>query len=152
MSTLTPMPDGNWFENVEKRPHPWPGLEWLTVALVFDDVAAAVDFYGSTLGFVPIALLPSDDGDRTLFARMRYRGINITMNDPSFEPSLRAPAAGAQPAAMFYVYVDDVRATTAKATAAGATLVEEPTEQFWGDLRARVRDPFGYVWDLAQPV
>lgn len=36
--------------------------------------------------------------------------------------------------------------------AAGAELLEAPTEQFWGDLRARLRDPFGYTWDLAQPL
>jgi PhnB protein len=23
-------------------------------------------------------------------------------------------------------------------------------ERVWGDLKARVKDPFGYVWDLAQ--
>ncbi|MFJ2617706.1 VOC family protein [Glutamicibacter sp. NPDC087344] len=151
MSTLTPMPDGNWFENVEKRPHPWPGLEWLTTALVFDDVAAAVEFYGSTLGFVPIAVLPFADREGTMFARLRYRGINFTLNSREFEPTL-APPAEAAPSSMFYVYVDDVPAATAAMREAGASVLEEPTEQFWGDLRARVRDPFGYIWDLARPI
>lgn len=152
MSTLTPMPDGNWFAEVEKRPHPWPGLEWLTTALVFDDVAAAVEFYGATLGFVPIAVLPFEDRAGTMFARLRYRGINFTMNSREFEPLLTPPAADAAPTSMFYVYVDDVPEAAAAMAAAGASVLEEPTEQFWGDLRARVRDPFGYVWDLAQPL
>ncbi|MGU3412294.1 VOC family protein [Enterobacteriaceae bacterium C34A] len=33
---------------------------------------------------------------------------------------------------------------------AGATVISAPQEMFWGDLKSRVRDPFGFIWDIAQ--
>lgn len=50
---------------------------------------------------------------------------------------------------MFYVYVDDTDATYKRALAAGAVSVEEPEQQFYGDRRAMVTDPFGNDWQIA---
>lgn len=52
--------------------------------------------------------------------------------------------------AFLYVYVDDVDATFARATAAGATVLEEPSTMSYGDYRAMVRDPFGNVFQIAR--
>lgn len=143
------MPDGDWFANVEARPHPWPGLAWNTVGLVFDDVDAAVEFYAKALGMVPIAVLP-DEGGHTFFARMRYRGTNITLNRPGWDSDLSQTTPDAPPHFIFYLYVDDVRQTVDAMEGRGATSVAAAEQTPWGDLRARVRDPFGYLWDLAQ--
>jgi PhnB protein len=141
----------SWFDNVEWRQHPWQGLTWLTSAIVCDDVRAAVHFYSQGLGFVPIFELPNDDG-RLLFARMRYRGANFTVNARDFEPGLAPPQGGETPTFLFYLYVDNVAEAVAKVTALGAEVTREPKEEFWGDIRARFTDPFGYVWDIAQPI
>ncbi|MGE8190376.1 VOC family protein [Pseudomonas sp. NPDC086278] len=34
----------------------------------------------------------------------------------------------------------------------GASILVKPEKQFWGDLKARIKDPFGYIWDVAQPL
>lgn len=143
------MPDGNWIANVELRPHPWPGLGWNTVGLVLDDVDAAVGFYAKALGMVPIAVLPDDNG-QTFFARMRYRGGNITLNRPGWDSDLKQTTADSPPHFIFYLYVDDVREAVAAMEAHGGTSIQPAAQTPWGDLRARVRDPFGYLWDLAQ--
>ena len=36
-----------------------------------------------------------------------------------------------------------------RAVAAGAVSQAEPTEQFWGDRMATVRDSFGNTWSIA---
>jgi uncharacterized glyoxalase superfamily protein PhnB len=48
-------------------------------------------------------------------------------------------------------YVADVDAsfTVAVAAGAGAEPVMPPTDTFWGDRYAIVRDPFGHRWSLA---
>ncbi len=143
------MPDGDWFANVESRAHPWPGLGWNTVGLVHDDVDAAVEFYAKAIGMVPIAVLPDESGV-TFFARMRYRGGNITLNRPGWDSDLKQTTADSPPHFIFYLYVDDVRATVAAMEARGAICTQAAAQTPWGDLRARVRDPFGYLWDLAQ--
>ncbi len=52
---------------------------------------------------------------------------------------------------MFYVYVDDVDAWYRRAIAAGATAMEAPALQPYGERRAAVRDAFDNQWYLAAP-
>lgn len=54
--------------------------------------------------------------------------------------------------AFLRLYVEDDKATLAKATNLGATVVTEPTELFWGDRVSRFADPFGNLWWLHQRV
>lgn len=48
-----------------------------------------------------------------------------------------------------HVYVPDADAAYQRALAAGATSVEEPVDQFYGDREAGVKDPTGNVWWIA---
>jgi uncharacterized glyoxalase superfamily protein PhnB len=57
------------------------------------------------------------------------------------------PRAATQSA--FYLYVPDADATHARALAAGATSIEEPTDTPYGDRRAMVRDEAGNTWQVA---
>ena len=52
-------------------------------------------------------------------------------------------------AAMFYLYVPNVDQVYKQALAAGATSFQEPTDQFYGDRSAGVRDSFGNTWYIA---
>ncbi|WP_086668423.1 VOC family protein [Lentzea kentuckyensis] len=54
--------------------------------------------------------------------------------------------------AFLRLYVEDDKATLAKATNLGATVVTEPTELFWGDRVSRFADPFGNLWWIHQRV
>ena len=48
-----------------------------------------------------------------------------------------------------YLYVEDMEALYKSALAAGATSVEEPKDQFYGDRSAGVKDPVGNLWFVA---
>ena len=48
--------------------------------------------------------------------------------------------------AMLYLYVPDCDAMFKRAIDAGATEVMKPSDQFYGDRNAGVRDPFGNEW------
>jgi len=48
--------------------------------------------------------------------------------------------------AMFYLYVPNVDAVYRQAVAAGATSIQEPADQFYGDRTAGVKDNFGNTW------
>ena len=50
---------------------------------------------------------------------------------------------------------DDIRATdamVAQMKSNGAEVVMEPTDVFWGERFARVRDPFGHEWGITTPL
>src|SRR5262245_5138488 len=52
-------------------------------------------------------------------------------------------------AAYLYVYVEDADATHRRALEAGATSLEPPRDQAYGDRRAMVRDAWGNTWQIA---
>jgi PhnB protein len=51
--------------------------------------------------------------------------------------------------AFLHVYVDDADAVFELATTYGATSVEDPSDQPYGDRRATVRDSWGNTWQIA---
>lgn len=53
---------------------------------------------------------------------------------------------------MLHVYVDDCDGVYARALEAGATSLQEPENQFYGDRMAGVRDAFGNQWWIATHV
>lgn len=140
----------NWFDNVNERPHPWPGLNWLTAMLVVTDVKQAMNFYEKIFGIVPIFELPDDSG-QIVFARMRYRGVNFTLNlEGAFNFYGKSPrTTNTTPPFILYLYVDNIEETYSLALQHGCKSKEEPHMEFWGDKKARLEDPFGYIWDIA---
>jgi PhnB protein len=46
------------------------------------------------------------------------------------------------------LYVPDCDAAVKRAVAAGATVLRQPADQFYGDRTAMVADPFGHGWYL----
>ncbi|MDP9075458.1 MAG: VOC family protein, partial [Actinomycetota bacterium] len=54
--------------------------------------------------------------------------------------------------AFLYVYVADADRAYERAIAAGATTIEAPLNTPYGDRRAMVRDPFGNIFQLANPI
>ena len=53
---------------------------------------------------------------------------------------------------LVYVYVDDVDKHFATAKAAGAGVLSEPADQFYGDRTYSAEDPEGHQWSFAQHV
>ena len=51
-----------------------------------------------------------------------------------------------------HVYVENVDAVAAKATAAGATAKRPVADQFYGERMGTFEDPFGHTWHIATHV
>ncbi|MEU0061757.1 MULTISPECIES: VOC family protein [Streptomyces] len=111
--------------------------------LLVDDADAALAFYERAFGAEPRFRLDGDEGE-VVHAELTVAGAVLMLGDARGD--LRSPAAlGATPV-ILHVYVPDVDALTARATAAGAELLEGPADQFHGDRTAMLRDPFGHLW------
>ena len=61
---------------------------------------------------------------------------------------LAPPARGGTPVHM-HLYVKNVDATVAKAIEAGAKMMREVQDMFYGDRTASIEDPFGHFWHVA---
>ena len=126
----------------------------LSPHLVVDDAAAAIDFYVKAFDAVELARVPRPDG-KLVHASVRINGFMVMLNDDFPETcggkSMTPTSLGGTPVTI-HLTVDDVDTKFQRALDAGATVVTELTDQFWGDRYGMVADPFGHHWSMGQPV
>ena len=108
--------------------------------LVVDDAGALMDFVLKVFDGVPADRVPGPDG------RLQHGEVRI---GASMVMVGRARTPDAKTTSMVYVYVPDVDATYAKALACGATSVQPPADQPYGDRSGGVLDVFGNQWWMA---
>jgi len=126
-------------------------LEQPTVkfSLTCRDSGAALDFYVSAFGAKELFRMPSPDGC-IAHAEFMIGNSLIYMSDAAPEMSAFAMEAGAQSSCSFTIEVENCDEAFEKAKAAGAEVISEPADQFYGVRDAQVRDPEGYRWYLGQ--
>ncbi|MGC3996117.1 MAG: VOC family protein [Anaeromyxobacter sp.] len=115
------------------------GYQALTPYLVCEGAEAAIAFYrkvfGAELLYPPIPA----PGGRIGHAELRIWGAVLMLADASAE--FRGPRAfGGSPVSLL-LYVPDVDATVRAAVAAGARLLREVKDQFYGDRSGTLEDP-----------
>ncbi len=130
------------------------GANWLTPYLTVSNAEASLAFYEKAFGFTPENTMPGPDG-KIVHAGMNYQGAAIIMFAPegAWGGTCKTPAhSQTEPSISLYVYCENVDALAARAKEAGAEVLSEPEDMFWGDRMASLRDPDGYVWSFATKV
>jgi PhnB protein len=119
----------------------------LTPNLVFQNAAAAIDFYKKAFGATEIERFAGSDG-QVMHAELKIGDSIIFLND-----AMGKPAPGAGPGAnnpmYLHLYVPDADAIFNRAVTAGARVDMPPQNMFWGDRYGRLTDPFGHQWAIA---
>jgi PhnB protein len=122
--------------------------------LVVDDVAAAIEFYVKAFDAQEYGRVPGPDG-KLVHAALNINGSTVMLNDDFPEmtegKSTTPKALGGSPVTI-HLTVTDVDTKFAKAVDAGATVVHPLEDAFWGDRYGVVRDPFGHLWSMGQPM
>jgi uncharacterized glyoxalase superfamily protein PhnB len=144
MSTTTTLPIGNTQGLVKPAYMPW-----VSPCLVTRDPAAALEFFERAFGFQKREVYSSADG-KILHAEVTWHDVVIMFGPECEQSHTKAPVTlGAPPSVSLYLYCDDVDAQYARATAAGAKIVQAPQDMFWGDRVCRLNDPDGHLWCFA---
>ncbi|WP_173922635.1 glyoxalase/bleomycin resistance/extradiol dioxygenase family protein [Agromyces sp. Marseille-P2726] len=102
--------------------------------LEVSDMAVALTFYRDTLGGVLTYSFPLEGGDPV------YVSLAVGSSSLGIGFSEAPPPPGN---VLLWFYVDDVDRVTAEAAAAGASVLEQPVDQAWGERTSLVADPFG---------
>ncbi len=115
---------------------PWVALDWLEKAF----------------GFERSMIITDNDGNLA-HGEMRF-GDGLIYVGSEWADFIASPAAvGGKNTQIIQVKLDSgLDAHCARARAAGATILQEPTDQFYGDRTYRARDPEGHVWSFGQTV
>lgn len=115
-------------------------------ALTVTDLDRSIRFYDDALGFKLTFSIPGPDG-KLVFANVTNGDANLMLGvTPAGQPD---PAAQGPLGSGVNLYVsvdndDDIDALFERARSAGARVIHEPTDQFWGDRDWTVADPDGY--------
>lgn len=126
------------------------GLEGRIVPyLMIDGAAAALEFYKKAFGATERYRLEMPDGSIG-HADILVNGATVYLADApdDMEGDAANPGRLGGTSVLLHQYVDDVDAVAARVVGAGATLIREPVDQFYGDRAAVVADPYGHQWSL----
>jgi uncharacterized glyoxalase superfamily protein PhnB len=111
--------------------------------LLYEDSDAALEFLVSAFGFKEKVRMTDDDG-RVNHAEVEVGDGVIMLGTPGED--FKNPNSLGGRTQSIYVYVDDVDAHFEQAKNAGAKIVREPEDQFYGDRNYGVQDPEGHEW------
>ena len=129
--------------------NPPEGMPRITPYLLYEDVAGALEWLTRAFGFRERMRIPGPDG-KVGHAEMELADGIIMMGCPG--PQYQNPKRVGHVTQNLYVYVDDVDKHFEKAKKEGATILEEPEDQFYGDRRYGAVDLEGHHWYFAQHV
>ena len=119
-----------------------------TPYLIVNGAADAIAFYREAFGATEILRL-ADPAGKVMHAEMRIGNSPFMLADEFPEMGYRSPQSLGGSAVSILIYVDDVDSQFARAIAAGATETMAVADQFDGDRRGTLTDPFGHVWLVA---
>ncbi|MFZ6743657.1 VOC family protein [Undibacterium sp. JH2W] len=120
----------------------------LTPYLIVQGAIAALEFYTTAFGARELVRL--DDGKgKIMHAELDIGDARIMLADEFPDMGYRGPRSLGGSSVSLHLYVDDVDTVFARAVELGATATMAVADQFDGDRRGTLTDPFGHVWLLA---
>ena len=124
----------------------------LTTAVFYKDPWAALDWLEKAFGFERSMVITGKDG-KVGHSEMRF-GDGLIYVGSEWADFIASPASiGGKNTQSIHVHLKDgLDAHCAQARAAGAVIVREPDDQFYGDRVYSAKDPEGHVWTFGQTV
>jgi PhnB protein len=111
--------------------------------------AQAIEFYKQAFGAEELMRHAADDG-RLMHGHLKVNGQSLMLHDHFAEHHGGADLAEPN-GVMLHLQVSDADAWWNRAVGAGATVVMELADQFWGDRYGQLQDPFGHRWSIGAP-
>ena len=121
-------------------------------AVCYRDPRAALDWLEKAFGFERSMVITDEDG-RLAHSEMKF-GDGYLMVGSEWADFVASPASvGGKNTQLIHVQLQDgIDTHCERARAAGAAILMEPADQFYGDRTYRARDLEGHVWTFAQTV
>lgn len=115
------------------------------------DAPKAIDFYREAFGAVEKFRL-AEPGGRIGHAELELGGTTLMLSDEYPEFGIYGPKTIGGTSATLHLHVDDADAMIRRAVAAGAEVLREPQDQFYGERSGTLRDPFGHEWNIGHQI
>jgi uncharacterized glyoxalase superfamily protein PhnB len=121
-------------------------------AVIYQDDRRAIEWLQKAFGF-EIAFIVTDDSGKIGHAEMKF-GNGLVFIASEWSDVTRSPKSlGAKNTQFLHVHMEaDLDAHCERARKAGATITQEPADQFYGDRTYRCLDHEGHLWTFGQTV
>ncbi|HEY4117867.1 MAG TPA: VOC family protein [Byssovorax sp.] len=113
--------------------------------------ARAIAFYEAAFGAKEKFRLTEPSG-RVGHAEVDFDGHTLMVSDEYPEMGIVGPESIGGTSLSLHLHVDDADAIIRRAVAAGAVVVREATNHFYGERSGTVRDPFGHEWHVGHEI
>lgn len=111
------------------------------------DAPRAIEFYARAFGATEKFRLV-EPGGRVGHAELDFGGTVVMLSEEYPEFGIRGPGSVGATTVSIHLHVDDADALIRRAVDAGAAIVREPQDHFYGERSGTVRDPFGHEWNI----
>ena len=121
-------------------------------AVCYRDAKAALRWLEDAFGFEPFMVILDKEGN-LMHSEMRY-GDAVIMVGNEWSDDHKSPASigGKNTQTVHINLKDGIDAHCERARKAGAQILAEPDDQFYGDRTYSARDPEGHIWTFGQTV
>ncbi len=119
----------------------------ITPYLYYEDVAGALKFLSKAFGFRKFGPAMKGSDGKLHHAAMKLDDHLVMMGYPG--PKYKNPNRLGQATQSLYVNVENVDKHCERARKAGAKILEEPQNTFYGHRRYGAEDPEGHQWYFA---
>ena len=122
----------------------------ITPHLYYEDLGGALKFLSKAFGFRKYGrTMKGPDGELN-HAAMKLGDDIVMMGYPGSK--YKSPRRLKQATQSLYINIDNVDKHFERARKAGATILEEPGDTFYGHRRFGAEDPEGHQWYFAQEI
>ena len=115
------------------------------------NAAEAIDFYGKAFGAKEKFRL-TEPGGRIGHAELDFDGATLMLSDEYPELGFKGPQTVGGTTMSIHLHVDNADEVIGRAVAAGAQVLRQPQDQFYGERSGTVRDPFGHEWNIGHEI
>lgn len=115
------------------------------------NAAEAIDFYTKAFGAREKFRLTEPSG-RIGHAELDFGGTTLMLSDEYPELGVKGPQTVGGTTTSIHLHVDDADEVVRRAVAAGAEILRQPQDQFYGERSGTVRDPFGHEWNIGHEI
>ena len=122
-----------------------------TPYLIVREAAKAIEWYTNAFGAEEYIRL-ADAAGHVMHAEIRIGNSPVMLADEFPEEGFTSPETVGGSPVLLLVYVNDVDHTFERAIDLGAVEKKAVSDQFDGDRRGTLVDPFGHIWLLASRV
>lgn len=123
----------------------------ITPHFVVPDAAEAVAWYTRAFGAREQSRI-SLPGGKVMSVVLEIGESTVHVASEFPQAGILSPLSIGGTATVLQINTDDADALWERAIDAGAAVVHELADQFWGERHGQLSDPFGHSWNIAQHI